>query len=243
MKEKILKERLEKEEKEVVFSIKVSEQEFDVVTAMAFNSLLKYRKLDFLKRASEKMKKECFFFNSECKKVYSMSIVYLESEMKNTQKELEEFETMLGDSDKRLSELKEKLALIEQGVPVETAAIALKPAIPELKNKFKCKNVAGWNPVRGIFVLPSELNNGLPFSAFVKDVVSLDSGGYGVVAEADKFTLGFNYVKTPSVKKEEVLNAGKKLFSGAKGNSVSPGNILIFITKNGKFIHPGFMCN
>ncbi|HSW60368.1 MAG TPA: hypothetical protein VLJ60_06180 [bacterium] len=241
LKEKILNERIEKEKGEVSLAMKVSEAELEVIKTMSFNQLLKYRKLDFLQRSSNIMKSNCLFFDSECKKVYNMSIVYLKNEMRLVKKELDEFEKLMEESHKRLSDLKEKFALLEKGVEVEISEIRIKPAIPELKNGYKCVNTPSWNSMRGIFVTPSEIND-LPFQGFIKDVVKLDSGGYVIMVEAGEFTINFSYVKTPSVKAGEIVKMGRKLFTGSAGNPVMPGNILIFITKNGKFVNPVFMC-
>lgn len=241
LKEKILMERIEKEKGEVSLAMKVTETELEVIKTLSFNQLLKYRKLDFLKRSSGIMKSNCLFFDSECKKVYNMSIVYLKNEMKLVKKELDGFVKLMEESHKRLSELKEKYALLEKGVEVEISEIRIKPAIPELRNGYKCVNTPGWNSMRGIFVSPSEIND-LPFQSFIKDVVKLDSGGYVIMVEAGEFTMNFSYVKTPLVKAGEIVKMGRKLFTGSAENPVMPGNILIFITKNGKFANPGFMC-
>ncbi|HQJ61349.1 MAG TPA: hypothetical protein PKV35_10150, partial [bacterium] len=107
LKEKILMERIEKEKGEVSLAMKVTESELEVIKTMSFNQLLKYRKLDFLKRSSGIMKSNCLFFDSECKKVYNMSIVYLKNEMKLVKKELDGFVKLMEESHKRLSELKE----------------------------------------------------------------------------------------------------------------------------------------
>lgn len=187
------------------------------------------------------MKNNCLFFDSECRKVYNMSIAYLKNEMKLVKKELDELTKLMEESQGRFSELKEKFALLEKGIEVETSEITIKPAIPELKKGYKCVNMSGWNQMRGIFVNPSEIHD-LPFSVFIKDVVSLNSGGSVIMVEVGEFTINFTYVKTPSVKAGEIVKMGRKLFTGSAGNPVMPGNILIFITKNGKFVNPVFMC-
>lgn len=241
LKEKILKERIEKEKGEVSFAVKVSEQELEVIQTLAFNSLLKYRKLQFLKKSSVFMKNSCISFDSECKKLYKMSIVYLESELKTTKKELNEFEKLMNESSERLKNLKEKHELLEKGIEVETTEIRIKPVIPELFGAFQCSAVSGWNTSRGVFVTPAQIND-LPIPVFVKDIVQLVSSGNVVMVEVGDFVVNFSYVKTPHVQKGEIVNIGKKLFTGASENPVMPGNILIFITKNGKFVNPVFMC-
>lgn len=240
-KEKILKERIEKEKNEVSYALKVSQQELEVINTMALNTVLKYRKLDFLSRSSEIMKKKCLFFDLQCKKIYNMSIAYLKNEMKLTKKDLDEYELLRKESHARLNDLNEKMVLLEKGVEVETGSVKIKPAIPELKNSYKCINEASWNSFRGIFVNSAEIKD-LPFSVFIKDVVSLACGGKVIMVEMGDLTVHFSYVKTPAVKKGEIVNIGKKLFTGSTGNPVKPGYILIFITKDGKFVHPGFMC-
>lgn len=241
LKERILKERIEKRKNEITYAVKVSQQELEVIKTMAFNTLLKYRKLDFLDRSSEIMKEKCLFFDLQCRKIYNMSIVYLKNEMKLTKKDLDEYEQLGIESELRLKDLNEKLALLEKGVEVATGSVKIAHAIPELRKSYKCVNESGWNSYRGIFTEPTEIRD-LPFSVFIKDVATLSSGGKVIVAEMGEFTIHFCYVKTPSVKKGEIVNMGKRFFSGSSGNPVKPGHVLIFITKNGKFVDPGFMC-
>jgi len=240
-KERILKERIEKEKSEVSYAVKVSQQEQEVFKAMAVNTLLKLKKLDLLSRSSKIMKGNCLFFDKECRKIYNMSLAYLQNEIHLTKKELDDHEILLKESVIRLDDLNEKLALLEKGIEVETESLRIPPAIPELKKGFKCEMEPGWNISRGVFINPSEIKD-LPFQVFVKDVVSLKGDGKVVVVEAADILIHFTYVKTPYVKAGDILNMGKKLFSGSSGNPVKPGYVLIFITKNGKFINPGFLC-
>lgn len=241
LKQKILNERLEKEKGELSLAIKVSMQEKDVVDQMAFNTLLKVKKLKLLLKSSDIMKENCLFFDMNCKKIYNMSCAYLTDEIRKTEKELKQYEMLVEESQQRLNELNEKMALIEKGVEVEISSVIVKPAIPELNRSFKCADVSGWNKARGVFVKPEEIKD-FPFSVFVNDIIKMKNGGYLITVEAGKYKIHFSYVLTPAVKKGEITGLGKKIFSGSAGNPVRPGYVLVFITKDGKFASPGFLC-
>ena len=134
LKNKIIRERMEKEKAEVIFAMKVNDQELEVAQKLASDSLLKYKKLVFLEKSSRIMKENCLSFDSECIKFYDISIAYLTDELKKTKLELEGYEKILGESIERKKILDEKMAMLEKGVETETASIEVKAVIPKLKN-------------------------------------------------------------------------------------------------------------
>lgn len=241
IKNKIIRERMEKEKAEVVFAMKVNDQELEVVQKMASDSLLKYKKLVFLEKSSRIMKENCLRFDSECIKFYDISIAYLSDELKKTKLELDGYEKLMSESIERKKILDEKMAMLEKGVETEIASIKVKTVIPELKKFYKCAKKSGWNNARGVFIKPEQASF-LPFPATVKSVEPMKKEGYMLTAEHNGYLLNFAYVKSLNVKKDERAEANKKLFSAAAGNPVIPGEILLFITKNNQFINPAFVC-
>lgn len=241
LKKKILTERFENEKEDVEYAVKVSKQEIEVIRSISYNALLKHRKLQLLKRSSVFLKERCFMFDNECRKIYNMSIAYLESAIRDSKKDMDELEKLFQESHDRLKKLEQKLEHLEKGVDVETFAAKGTSVIPELESMFACTSFGGWNTNRGIFVLPGN-SFSLPVQVFVKDVIKLENSSSVIVLEAGDYTLTVSYVKTPNVTAGEIVPAGKKLFSATAGNPIVPGSVLVFIVKNGKFINPVFMC-
>lgn len=241
LKKQIIDGRIEKEKGEVEYAVKVSKQEIEVIKTIAYNALLKHRKLQLLNKSSLFLKERCFAFDYECRKIYSMSIAYLKSSLIDSQKDMDELEKLFEESHNRLKKLEEKLAYLEKGVDIETFPSTGAAAIPELENLFACNSFNGWNTNRGIFVLPGTKTD-LPVQVFVKDVIKINGSGSVMILEAGDYTLNISYVKTPDVTAGEIVPAGKKLFTGTAGNPIIPGSVLIFLVKKGKFINPNFMC-
>jgi len=241
IKNKIIRERMEKEKAEVVFAMKVNAQELEVAQKLAADSLLKYKKLVFLEKSSRIMKENCLSFDHECIKFYDISISYLNDELKKTKLELDGYEKILSESIGRKKILDEKMAMLEKGVETEIASIKVKTVIPELKKYYKCSKKSSWNNARGVFITPEHASS-LPFSTTVKSVDPMKKDGYLLTAEHNGYLLNFAYVKSLNVKKDERAEANKKLFSDSAGNPVIPGEVLLFITKNNQFINPTFVC-
>ncbi len=241
LKNKIIRERMEKEKAEVVFAMKVNDQELEVAQKLASDTLLKYKKLVFLEKSSRIMKENCLSFDSECIKFYDISIAYLDDELHKTKLELDGYEKILSESIKRKKILDEKMAMLEKGVETEIASIKVKTVIPELKKFYKCAKKSGWNNARGVFIAPEQASS-LPFPTVVKSIEQMKKDGYMLTAEHNGYLLNFAYVKSLSVKKDESAEAKRKLFSAAAGNPVIPGQVLLFITKNNQFINPAFVC-
>ena len=241
LKNKIIRERMEKEKAEVVFAMKVNDQELEVAQKLATDTLLKYKKLVFLEKSSQIMKENCLSFDHECIKFYDISIAYLADELKKTKNELGGYEKLLSESIERKKVLDEKMAMLEKGVETEIASIKVKTVIPELKKFYKCAKKSGWNNARGVFIVPEQAA-ALPFPIVVKGVDPMKKDGYLLTAEHNGYLLNFAYVKSLNVKKDDRVEANKKLFSAAAGNPVIPSEILLFITKNNQFINPAFVC-
>ena len=240
LKEKIISERIEKEKEELEYSVKVAQQEHDIVKKLALNSLLKKKKLKLLIRSSQHMKDNCIFFDTECRKLYSMSLVYLKSELQKSATDVSKMEKQLKESYNRLEELKKKLERLKKGFVFKKERSYVKVVIPELKDAFTCVKKRGWNNVRGVFVKPESIHD-MPFPVFVKDVVDLDNSKM-IIVEAGSYDLNFTYVKKSLKSKGEVIKMGERISEGASGNPVEPGTVLIFISKDGKFLNPSFMC-
>jgi hypothetical protein len=241
LKNKIIRERMEKEKAEVVFAMKVNDQELEVAQKLASDALLKYKKLVFLEKSSRIMKENCLSFDSECIKFYDISIAYLADELHKTKLELDGYEKLLSESIERKKILDEKAAMLEKGVETEIASIKVKTVIPELKKYYKCAKKSGWNNARGVFITPEQAAS-LPFPTTVKGVDPMKKEGYMLTAEHNGYLLNFAYVKSLNVKKNENVESGKKLFSSAAGNPVINEKVLLFITKNNQFINPAFVC-
>lgn len=241
LKKKILTERFENEKEDVAYAVKVSKQEIEVIRSISYNALLKHRKLQLLKKSSVFLKERCFMFDNECRKIYNMSIVYLESAVRDSKKDMDELEKLFQESHDRLKKLEAKLEHLEKGIDIETFTAKGTSVIPELENVFACTSFGGWNTNRGVFVLPGS-GISFPMQVFVKDVIKLDNSSSVIVFEAGDYTLTVSYVKTPNVKQGDIVQSGTKLFTGVTGNPVVPGTALMFIVKNGKFINPVFMC-
>lgn len=241
LKNKIIRERMEKEKAEIVFAQKVNLQELEVAQKLASDSLLKYKKLVFLEKSSRIMKENCLPFDSECIKFYDISIAYLTDELNRTKLELDRYKKILSESIERKKILDEKMAMLEKGVETEIESIEVKAVIPELKKFYKCAKKNGWNNARGIFITPEQAST-LPFSAQIKGVTSMKNDGYLLTAEHNGYLLNFAYVHSLNVKQNDVVEAKKKLFSAASGNPVMPEKVLLFITKNNQFVNPAFLC-
>ena len=239
-KTRILRERLEREKSEVDYDMKVSEQEYDVTLLTAFNTLIKYKKLIFLEKSTRTMRESCLAFDDKCRRLYDMSLVYLKGEKEKTKALLDENERLLDEAVVRQNSLKEKLELLKKGVKVEFKNIAIKPVIPELKSSFKCLQRRDWNPRRGAFV-KAESAEKIPFDTVVSDVVALEKG-FVISIVYGEYKLYYAYAGRPAVQPGERVISGTQIFSGADGNLNAPGYVLIFITKNGNFVNPGFMC-
>ena len=241
IKNKIIRERMEKEKAEVVFAMKVNDQELEVVQKLASDLLLKYKKLVFLEKSSRIMKENCISFDFDCIKFYDISIAYLNDELKNTKLALEGYEQILSESISRKKILDEKMAMLEKGVETEIASIKVRTVIPELKKFYKCAKKSGWNNARGVFITPEEAA-ALPFPVLASGISPMKKEGYLLTAEHNGYLLNFAYVKSLNIKQNETAESGKKLFLAASGNPVMPGKILLFITKNNQFINPTFVC-
>ena len=241
IKNKIIRERMEKEKAEVVFAMKVNDQELEVAQKLTSDSLLKYKKLVMLEKSSRIMKENCLSFDHECIKFYDISLAYLADELRKTKLELDGYEKILKESIERKKVLDEKMEMLEKGVETEIASIKVKTVIPELKKFYKCEKKSGWNNVRGVFINPEEAAS-LPFPVLMSGISPMKKEGHLLTAEHNGYSLHFAYVRSPNVKKDETAEAGKKLFSAASGNPVIPGKILLFITKNDQFINPTFVC-
>jgi hypothetical protein len=241
LKEKIITERVDKEKEEVDYAVRVAQQEYEIVKKLAMNSLLKKKKLILLIRSSQHMKDNCIFFDTECRRIYGMSLVYLKSELKESTTDVSKMEKQLKESYNRLEMLKKKLERLEKGFVFKKESNFVKAVIPELKDAFKCVKKRGWNTARGIFVKPDSIND-MPFPVFVKDVIDLNSGSKMIIVEAGSYDLNFSYVKKPLKNRGEVVKMGESIFSGASGNPVESNTVLIFISKDGKFLNPSFMC-
>ena len=241
LKSKIIRERMEKEKAEVVFAMKVNDRELEVAEKLTTDALLKYKKLVMLEKSSRIMKENCVPFDFECIKFYDISIAYLTDELKKTKLELEGYEKILGESIERKKILDEKMAMLEKGVETETASIEVKAVIPKLKKFYKCGKANGWNTARGVFITPDQASS-LPFPAQVKGISPMKKEGYMLTLEHNGYLLNFAYVSSLNVKKSDTADAGKKLFSSSAGNPVMQGKVLLFITKNNKFVNPDFVC-
>lgn len=240
-KNKILRERMEKEQAEVTFAMKITLSELETAEKLSSDTLLKYKKLLLLEKSSRIMKDKCLSFDYDCRKFYNVSLAYLGDELKKTKKELESYEKIVADSMERKKILSEKLEMLEKGVETEIASVRVRPVIPELKNFYSCTKKSGWNTSRGIFVPLSQASS-LPFPATIKDVVPMRNDGYLVMAETKGYTINFAYAKSINVRKDEKTESGRKLFSNTAGDPVFPDKLLIFITKNNQFVNPVFMC-
>lgn len=225
----------------VLQAIKITSQELEATETLAFDALLKFRKLQFLKKSSLIMKENCVVFDTECKKFYGMSLVYLEDEFKKAGSDLKKYEKSLSETLLRQKTLQEKLAALEKGFEVETSSIKIKAVIPELKNRYKCSVKNGWNNFRGVFVSADQIEK-TPLPLFVKDVVAFKKGGYFITTEVGDYNLNFAYLKSPNVQKGEVAYQGKKIFYGSSGNPIVPGTVLLSVTKGDKFMNPTFVC-
>jgi len=238
---RIVAERIEKEKSELTYDLRVTEQEKQYLENSYFNTLIKMKKVEYLIKSSEFMRENCVLFDSRCRNVYSMSIAYLADEKKSVSKELEESRQIIVDVKERIDSLNNRLTYIDEGVVIEEKAQGIASVIPELKNAFKCTNFRGWNYYRGVFVKAEEIRD-IPFTMFVKDVVKLDSDSYLISFNAGEYTVNFSYIKQPLVKKGELTGMGKAFFKESAGNPLLKDNILVFITKNNRFVNPGFMC-
>jgi len=241
IKNKIIRERMEREKAEVVFAMKVNDQELEVVQKLASDLLLKYKKLVFLEKSSRIMKENCISFDFDCIKFYDISIAYLNDELKNTKLALEGYEQILSESIGRKKILDEKMAMLEKGVETEIASIKVRTVIPELKKFYKCAKKSGWNNARGVFITPEEAA-ALPFPVLASGISPMKKEGYLLTAEHNGYLLNFAYVKSLNIKQNETAESGKRLFLAASENPVMPGKILLFITKNNQFINPTFVC-
>jgi hypothetical protein len=63
LKEKIISKRIENEKAEIEYSVKVANQEHEIVKKLALNALLKKKKLRFLIKSSKHMKDNCIPFD------------------------------------------------------------------------------------------------------------------------------------------------------------------------------------
>ena len=241
LKNKIIRERMEKERAEIVFAQKVNSQELEVAGKLASDSLLKYKKLVFLEKSSRIMKENCLAFDSDCIKFYDISIAYLSDELHRTKLELDRYEKILSESMERKKILDEKMAMIEKGIETEIESIEIKAVIPELKKFYKCVKTNGWNNARGVFITPEQAST-LPFPALIKGIAPMKNDGYLLTAEHNGYLLNFAYIQSLNIKSGDTAEAKKKLFTAASGNPVMPGKILLFITKNNQFINPTFIC-
>ena len=240
-KNQIIRERMEKEKGEVVFATKVNDQELEVAEKLTADALLKYKKLVLLEKSSRIMKENCVSFDFECKRFYDISIAYLNDELHKTKAELDGYEKILSESLNRKKILDEKMAMLEKGVETEVASIKVKTVIPKLKKYYKCAKKSGWNTARGVFIAPEKAAV-LPVTATVNAVVPMKNEGFLVSVKTEGYELNFAYAKSPNVKENENVEAGRKLFSAAAGNPVISDKVLLFITKNNQFINPVFVC-
>ncbi|MCK5808519.1 hypothetical protein KAH37_06015 [bacterium] len=237
----ILQERLENEKKDVSYRLKVVSEEEHAILLRILNLKMQMMKLRVLTKSGVWLKKQCPPFQSYCSIGYGMSTIYFKKyqqdishDIANTEEQLQEIEAEKATLTKRVADLKK--GFVSAGKKKKQFRVK----IPELNGLFSCSKVRGWNPYRGVFIDKTD-EISLPLSTVVDSVVE-QNGTKMLTLDSGRFFISFAYVDKVFVKAGAQVAAGAKLFSGAKGNPLKEGTVLMFIAKKDTFIYPTFVC-
>ncbi len=236
----ILQQRLEKELEQYKFRLIVAKNKFISEQKILKRRLLVLAKLKAFKKSSIFMKKQCFSFDFKCLKVYDMTILYLNDEIKKAEK-------LLKISLANFKEAKEDFQTTEKNVKTLSKGIELKEnnikkaEIPGMKKMYKCLKISGWNLKRGIFVSANE-HFDLPETATVEKIITFDNKTFVTVKFHKKYYINYAYAGKLKVKKNQKISPYTELFLGSKNNPLRKNSVIIFIMKNNKIVDPTFMC-
>ncbi|HOW50659.1 MAG TPA: hypothetical protein PLV42_01295 [bacterium] len=237
---KILDERIKKELVEIDRRLATAKEQHNAAARKYLVGLAAYKKLQLLKRSAEYHKGRCLWFDDECRRLYDMTVVYLDGEMAVLERRMAPERAEALDAATVHTALAARKELVGNATLPEDADDMPLYMIPELRAAYDCVEVTGWNPARGIFVEASGPFD-LPFSTEIV-TVHRESTATFIAASFRDVTLYYAYTGEPLFLPGEVAPPYTPLFDRPTGNPVVPGTVLISLFRKGILNDPSFMC-
>lgn len=237
---KILEGRIKGELTEIERRLATAQQQHDAAARKYLASLSAHKKLQLLERSADYHKEHCLWFDDECRQLYDMTIVYLESEIALLEERMapERNEALAAASDH--AALKQRHELILNATLPDDLPDPVTYEIPELRGVYHCVEIDGWNQVRGVFVEGDE-HFDLPFSAEVTAVHHERNAAFVAAAFRD-IVIQYAYAGDPAFFTGEIAPAYTPFFEHPSGNPVVPGTVLVSLLRKGRLIDASFLC-
>ncbi|GEM_PF-1087474 len=238
---KILSARLQAEVAQVERRLAPAGNRHEAAARKYLTNLAAHKKLQLLRRSSAHLRERCFWFDGECRNLYGMTIVYLDSEITLLQ------ERMAADREEAIAAAEDHAALEERyryltttDLPIPDPGAPEGYEIPELRGLYRCENVEGWNPLRGVFVSGDQPLD-LPFPTEATTVYR-ERGSVFVSLKFRDASLQYAYTGDPVFFEGEIVPPYTIVAEKATGNPIRPGTVIVSIVRKGRFVDPSFIC-
>jgi hypothetical protein len=237
---KIIEERIKSELSEIDRRLATVTEQHDAAARKYLVSLSAHKKLQLLKRSAAYHKAHCLWFDDECRRLYDMTTVYLESEIDLLDERMVPERAAAISAAAGHRALRDRRDLIGNATFPESFPADADYDIPELRGSYRCIEVEGWNPTRGIFVEADE-HLDLPFSTEVTTIHRERNAAFIATAFRD-VVIQYAYTGEPSFFTGELVPPYTPLFERPSGNPIVPGTVLITILRKEQLVDPSFLC-
>lgn len=197
------------------------------------------KNLRLLRRAALYHHDKCFWFDDECRRIYAMTIAYLDAELAARERQsVAAHEEALRAAAFHADLIRRRELIRNAKVPEEEERPSYE--IPELRKMFRCVEVDGWNRLRGVFV---EVDGAfdLPFPVEVSAVVQENAATFITVSFREAY-LTYSYVGETAFSPDDIVPPYTTLFERSSSNPILPGTVLVTLVYKGLLIDPSFMC-
>ncbi len=238
---KILEGRIKGELAEIERRLATARGQHDAAARKYLASLSAHKKLQLLERSASYHKEHCLWFDDECRRLYDMTLVYLDSEIALLEERMapERSEALAAATDH--AALKERREMIGNATFTDALPDATVYEIAELRGLYHCVSVEGWNTARGVFVETDE-HFDLPFPAEVVAVHRERNASF-IAASFRDVVIQYAYAGDPAFFPGEIAPAYTPFFDDPSGNPVVPGTVLISLLRKEQFVDPSFLCH
>jgi len=234
----IVEERIRNEILDIERRIATARNEHTASARKYLVSLTAYKKLQLLRRSALYHHNKCFWFDNECRRLYAMTIVYLDTELTSRE------ERRTTEREEALNAAASHLALVQRKELLRSAKIPEEEhpsyEIAEIRGMFRCVDVEGWNRLRGVFV---EADNpfDLPFAVEIVAAAQEGSTAFIAVSFREAYII-YSYIGEPLFSAGDIVPPYTRLFERPTDNPVVPGTVLVTLLYKGLFVNPSFMC-
>jgi len=237
---KILEGRIKGELAEIERRLATSRGQHDAAARKYLSSLSAHKKLQLLERSARYQKAHCLWFDDECRRLYDMTMVYLDSEIALLEERMapERDEALTAANDHAALKARQEL-ILNATFPDDLPAPAVYE-IPELRGAYRCIEVEGWNRVRGVFV-ESDEHFDLPFPAEVIAIHREPRASF-IAATFRDIVIQYAYAGDPAFFAGEIAPAYTPFFEHPAGNPVVPGTVLVSLLRKEQLIDASFLC-